>query len=92
MSTTETGSATALVAPATEKPQFRPFTTKSGKILYKPSTEFAMALSYDNQGFCLACGAVNDGVEPDARSYKCEACDEHKVYGAEELVLMGLTF
>ena len=81
-----------LVAPVTEKPNFRSYTTKSGKVLFKPSTEFAIELSHNNQGFCLACSATNDGVEPDARGYSCEVCDEHKVYGAEELVLMGLTF
>ena len=41
-------------------------------------------------GFCTACGAEAYGVEPDAREYKCEDCGEPKVYGAEELVLMGL--
>lgn len=42
----------------------------------------------DNPGFCLACGAENDGCEPDARSYKCEACGEKKVFGAQELLFM----
>jgi hypothetical protein len=44
----------------------------------------------NNQGFCLACGETQDGVEPDARKYECESCGESKVYGVEELVLMGL--
>lgn len=40
-------------------------------------------------GFCVKCGAVADGVEPDAREYDCEACSTAgTVYGAEELVLM----
>ena len=42
----------------------------------------------DNLGFCLACGAEAYGVVPDARKYECEECGAHKVYGAEELVLM----
>jgi hypothetical protein len=42
----------------------------------------------DNTGFCLACGAEAYGVEPDARKYECEDCGAHKVYGAEELLLM----
>ena len=25
-------------------------------------------------GFCLACAAQHDGVEPDARRYVCEEC------------------
>ena len=43
----------------------------------------------DNPGFCLACGAENDGCEPDARNYKCEECGEKKVFGAEEILVMG---
>lgn len=39
-------------------------------------------------GFCLACGAVAEGVEPDARRYPCDECDAPKVYGAEEILLM----
>ncbi len=40
-------------------------------------------------GFCLACGEQQDGCEPDARRYECECCGARKVYGAEELLLMG---
>jgi hypothetical protein len=29
-------------------------------------------------------------VEPDARRYTCEGCGQPKVYGLEELVLMGI--
>ena len=47
--------------------------------------------SLDNPGFCIACGADAEGVEPDARDYQCEACGEPGVYGAEEL-LMHLAF
>ena len=43
--------------------------------------------SLDNPGFCLACGNEQGGCEPDARRYQCEACGEHAVYGAEELLL-----
>lgn len=39
-------------------------------------------------GFCIACGAENWGVEPDAREYRCRSCGEFRVYGAEELLLM----
>ncbi len=41
-------------------------------------------------GFCTACAAEQSGCEPDAREYKCESCGEHSVYGAEELLIMGL--
>jgi len=43
--------------------------------------------SLDNPGFCLACGAEVEGVEPDARKYECETCGERQVYGAEELLM-----
>lgn len=40
-------------------------------------------------GICLACGNEQGGCEPDARGYECESCGAHKVYGAEEVVMMG---
>jgi hypothetical protein len=45
--------------------------------------------STDNPGFCLACGEEQEGCEPDAREYECECCGEAKVYGAQEILLMG---
>jgi hypothetical protein len=44
---------------------------------------------YNNEGFCIACGSSQSGCEPDARRYECEACGLPKVYGLEELVMMG---
>ena len=41
----------------------------------------------DNPGFCKACGNEQDGCEPDAREYECEACGEPEVYGAAELLM-----
>lgn len=38
-------------------------------------------------GFCVACGAENYGVEPDARKYLCQECGKPKVYGAEDLLI-----
>lgn len=43
--------------------------------------------SLDNPGFCTQCGEEQGGCEPDARRYKCEACGEMAVYGAEELLM-----
>jgi hypothetical protein len=42
----------------------------------------------DMQGFCIECGELNDGCEPDARLYTCECCNAQAVYGAQELALM----
>lgn len=41
-------------------------------------------------GVCIACGEwQGDYVEPDARGHKCEACGKNRVYGLEELLIMG---
>lgn len=45
--------------------------------------------SDENIGFCLACGEEAYGVEPDARKYECESCGEYRVFGAEEILIMG---
>ena len=44
----------------------------------------------NQQGFCLACGALRDCCEPDAHKYECEECGKRQVYGAQEIALMGL--
>lgn len=66
-----------------------PYTTRSGAKQFRPEVA-----SYEVQdgtlGFCLACGAEAYGVEPDARKYPCESCSAPKVYGLEELAIMGL--
>ena len=43
--------------------------------------------SLDDPGFCIACGNEQGGCEPDARRCECEACGEHAVCGAEELLI-----
>jgi hypothetical protein len=39
-------------------------------------------------GFCLACGSDQEGCEPDMKNGKCEACEERKIMGAEDLLIM----
>lgn len=56
----------------------------------KPTLEQIKEMDDNQEGFCLACGNVQAGCEPDARQYECEECGKHKVYGAQELVLMGI--
>jgi hypothetical protein len=41
-----------------------------------------------NPGICVSCGEEQEGCEPDARKYRCEACSEFAVYGAEELLFI----
>lgn len=71
------------------KREVKEYRTKAGKKQYMPSMKLLMALG-DYGGFCLACGEDTDGIEPDGRGYECPSCGEKKVYGREELVLMGV--
>lgn len=45
---------------------------------------------FEGNGFCIACGDEAYNVEPDARKYECESCGAKKVYGAQELLIMGV--
>ena len=68
------------------------YKTRSGNIQYKPvvTVKRLQKLIDESKGFCLACGKIANGVEPDARKYTCDNCKAEKVYGFEELLLMGL--
>jgi hypothetical protein len=70
------------------------YTTKVGTTQFKQSlkTVETAIRNDDSTGFCLACGAEQGGTEPDARNYTCEACGAAKVFGAEELLIMGLVY
>jgi len=46
-------------------------------------------LTDEQAGICLSCEEEVYGVEPDARCYECEHCGAPKVYGVEELLMMG---
>lgn len=72
----------------------RNYRTKTGRIQKMQSLKtLARAILGDTMtGFCLACGNDQSGVEPDARRYICEVCGAAKVYGAEELVMMGICY
>lgn len=68
------------------------YKAKCGAVQYKPSAAAAIAAAEEgsSQGWCLGCGGWQCGCEPDMRKGKCESCGKSKVYGAEELLLMGL--
>ena len=71
------------------------YRSKSGRRLFRPivseqALEKLMVADDEHRGFCLACGQTAYGVEPDARRYPCDHCEEPKVYGIEELLLMGI--
>lgn len=46
--------------------------------------------SGDSIGYCVKCGAEHYGIEPDADKSPCEECEKPAVYGAENILLMGL--
>lgn len=73
------------------KPHKQTYMARNGAKQYKPSMEYLMSMS-DSEGFCVACGETQDGIEPDGRKYTCEHCGQPKVYGRDEIVLMGLTY
>ena len=52
-----------------------------------PAAVLAAAQAMDGTGFCVACGAEHDGIEPDARKDTCEACGALAVYGAEQILV-----
>jgi Zn finger protein HypA/HybF involved in hydrogenase expression len=68
------------------------YTTKTGLQQFKPAlSDLQRVIEEDgNNGFCLACGEEQHGIEPDARTSRCESCGAYKVFGAEELLIMGL--
>ena len=70
------------------------YKAKNGNYQFKPCLETLMTeIEQDeNTGYCLACGEQADNIEPDARKYKCESCNMPKVYGSQELLLMGLYY
>ena len=75
-----------------ELKKVRPYTAKNGAQRYIPSLELIEEMMEEAQGFCIACGEVADGVEPDAQGYTCDCCGEPKVYGPEDLALRGFCF
>lgn len=64
--------------------------SKGRNWVYQSSDMIAAAIECDEDlGFCIKCGAEHGGIEPDARQYPCEECGERRVYGAEEILLLG---
>ena len=38
-------------------------------------------------GFCLACGEMHVGLEPDAEDCECESCSEFRVWEAGKILI-----
>lgn len=56
----------------------------------KITLEQYQELADEYGGICISCGTEAYNIEPDARKYVCDYCGAKKVYGAEELLIMGL--
>ncbi|TXH55961.1 MAG: hypothetical protein E6Q97_07625 [Desulfurellales bacterium] len=54
-----------------------------------PTIDEIQEMDDNQQGWCVNCGEVQDGCEPDACKYKCESCDKYTVYGSAWLAVMG---
>ena len=72
---------------------FKDARKKNGDIVSVPvlrvcETEYGN-LESDHAGLCFGCGEIAYGVEPDASRYQCESCDEDRVYGLENAMMMG---
>lgn len=71
-----------------------PYVNKKKEAQFKPQVSHhqmeQIMIGCDSVGWCLHCGDTVDGVEPDAKRYVCEVCNLPKVFGMEELMMMGL--
>jgi hypothetical protein len=52
-------------------------------------SEYAMRVD-SGEGMCIKCGETADFAEPDMHEGLCEHCEEHGVYGYEEMLIQGL--
>lgn len=43
----------------------------------------------DGGGICLECGEFAENVEPDARDYQCDSCEQWRVFGLDEALMAG---
>lgn len=63
---------------------------KTNKIIgFKMNEETFESMRDDYMGLCFSCGHDAHNIEPDARGYECEVCGENKVFGVEEILIMG---
>lgn len=54
------------------------------------SEEVYSELADNMIGLCINCGEeYGDCLEPDARYVQCESCEKKRVFGVEELLLIG---
>ena len=65
---------------------------KSGKTYFIPfESELIEALELDeNRAFCIRCGDTDQTIEPDVERAECECCEQRGLYGAEQLLILGM--
>lgn len=69
-----------------------PYRNKEGQMVFPIEMIESAVFSGDHLGYCLQCAGERDACEPDAAKYECYECGTRNVYGAENIVIMGLTF
>lgn len=67
------------------------FKAKNGTTVQVPES-YLNGFSLDDVGYCLECGWERYQTEPDACNYPCdnEDCGKNQVFGAQEIMMMGL--
>ena len=65
---------------------------KTGKTYFIPfESELNEALELDeNRAFCIRCGDTDQTIEPDVERAECECCEQRGLYGAEQLLILGM--
>lgn len=65
------------------------YKNRKGELQWMPSLEQLERADANYEGFCLACGTTHR-IEPDAHGDECPSCGKPKLFGAMELMLMGV--
>ena len=63
-------------------------TRRENKMIRLTEENLRKAMEF-HEGFCLSCENIATDCEPDTRERRCDSCGETKVFGVEELLIMG---
>ena len=64
-------------------------TSKNGTVVAVSDSDI-LGLGAECVGYCLTCGSEQFETESDACHYPCNACGQDQVFGAGEIMSMGL--
>jgi len=71
---------------------FKLIVKKTGNTYFIPlESELIQALESDeDRAFCIRCGDTDQTIEPDVERGECECCEQRGLYGAEQLLILGM--